>query len=84
VPQLAPMLSEEEQRNYDAAIAELVGRARQNLAKAKGRTLSQDMQDIVQRAEEILARAEQQRKQDPAAAKSLAERAELLSRELVQ
>ena len=80
VPQLAPLLSDEERRAYDTAIDALVARTTQNLMRARGRTLSAAEKDSLVRAEAFLEQARETRKIDPAAAKSLAERAELLSR----
>ena len=76
------MLSEEQRRAYDSAIDDLIGKARQNLARARTRQLSRQQQDIAARVETFIVQARDVRKHDPAAARSLAERAELLSREL--
>lgn len=79
-PQLAPLFSEEERRAYDAAIDSLISRTTQNIAQARNRTLSAEQKDMIGRAEAFLVQAREIRKVDPLAAKSLAERAELLSR----
>lgn len=80
VPQFAPLIGDEERRAYEAAIDGLISRTTQNLGRAKARTLSAEQRDMVTRAEAFLTQARELRKLDPAAAKSLAERAELLSR----
>lgn len=77
------MLSEEQRRTFDAAIDDLIGRAQQNLARARARRLSRQRQEMAARVDAFIVQAKDVRRQDPAAAKSLAERAELLSRELV-
>lgn len=78
------MLTEEQQRAYDAAITASIDRAQQNLARARARNLNPQQRDLAARAEAFIAQAQQARRTDPAAAKSLAERAELLSREVGQ
>jgi hypothetical protein len=80
VPQLAPLISDEERRAYDTAIDAILARTTQNLMRARGRTLSAAEKDSLVRAEAFLEQARETRKVDPAAARSLAERAELLSR----
>jgi hypothetical protein len=81
IPQLAPMLTPDEQRSYDAAIADLLGRTQQNIAKARSRGPDGRRAEKLALAENFAAQAQQLRRQDPAAAKNLAQRAELLSRE---
>jgi hypothetical protein len=82
VPQLAPMIGEQERRTYDTAIDALIARTTQNIGRARGRSnLSAEERDLITRAEAFLAQARDIRKVDPVAARSLAERAELLSRQ---
>ena len=76
------MLSDEQQRTYEAAINDLLARAQQNVARARTRNLNAQEKDLLTRAEAFIAQAQQARRTDPAAAKSLAGRAELLSREV--
>lgn len=81
VPQFAPLIPDDERRAYESAIDALIARTVQNLGRAKARALSAEERDIVTRAEAFLTQARELRKLDPVAAKSLAERAELLSRQ---
>jgi hypothetical protein len=82
VPQLAPMLTQDQQRAFATSINSLIGRTQQNIARARTRNLNTEEKDTIARAEAFVEQAQQVRKQDPAAAKSLAERAELLSRDV--
>ena len=76
------MLTEDQQRAFDTAINALIERTQQNIARARARNLNAEEKDTIARAEAFVEQAQQVRKQDPAAAKSLAERAELLSRDV--
>ncbi len=83
LPQLAPMMSDEQRRAYDTAIDASIGHTQQDIARARGRSLSAEQKEIIERAQAFIEQAKQIRAQDPAAAKSLAERAELLSKDVV-
>ena len=76
------MLTEEQRRDYDSAIDDLIAKARQNLARARSRQMSRQQQDTAARVDAFIMQAQDVRREDPEAAKSFAERAELLSREL--
>jgi hypothetical protein len=76
------MLTDEQQRAYDTAINGTLARTEQNIALSRTHTLNAQQKDMLARAEAFAVQAQQARKQDLAAAKSLAERAELLSREV--
>jgi type IV secretory pathway VirB10-like protein len=82
-PQLAPMLSEEQKRIYATAITELVVKAERNLSAAEARNPNQQQREMIQQAKTFLAQAQDIRTRDLAAAKSLADRAEILSREVL-
>jgi hypothetical protein len=77
------MLTDEQQRAYDTAIDTLIARTQQDIARARTRSLTAEQKDLIARAEAFVEQAKQVRKEDPAAAKSLAERAELLSKDVV-
>lgn len=78
------MLTPDEQRAYDAVTGEMIARTQQNIGLARSRRLNDQQKDLVVRAEGFLEQASKMRRKDPAAAKSLAERAELLSREAIR
>lgn len=83
VPQLAPLMSDDQQRSYNDAINDLVFRAGRNIKDARAHALNNRQRERVAQAETFVAQAMEVRKQDLPAAKSLAERAELLSREVL-
>jgi type IV secretory pathway VirB10-like protein len=81
---LSPMLSENEQRELNAAIKDLIDRAERNLMAARARNLNSDQKEMVRQAEVFMTQAQSTRATDLTAARSLAERAELLSREALK
>jgi hypothetical protein len=81
VPVLGPMLSEAEKQAYHRSIDQLLARTRGNIATARRRSLGARERDMLSRAESFAGQARELREMDPAGAKSLAERAELMSRE---
>ncbi len=78
------MLSEAEQRELNAAIKDLIERAERNLALARSRNLSAQQKEMIRQAEVFVSQAQSTRETDLNAARSLAERAELLSREALR
>jgi hypothetical protein len=76
-------MTPEERRAFDAKINELIGKAGQNIAQARSRGLNEDQKQALARAESFMAQAQEVRAADPEAAQSLAERAELLTREVL-
>lgn len=82
--QLGDMLSPDEQQKLSAAIDASVARANRNLAALSGRTLSSGQRETVNQIRSFLKQAENARSTDLQAARSLAERADLLSRDLLQ
>ena len=78
------MITDGERRAYDQAINGLLKRTRGNLKRARSLGANPGRTDRITRAEAFLTQAEQMRQQDPAGAKSLLERAELLSREAAE
>ena len=77
------MLSEEQRRAYDSAIDGAFLRANQNIASARAHRLTAKQKELIARAESFIAQARETRKVDPATAQSLAQRAELLTREVL-
>jgi hypothetical protein len=83
-PSLKPMLSDAERRRLDAQIHVYMDRARRNLASIQEGRLEVNERTALQEARSILTRAEQLRQSDPALSSSLAERAAILSQELLR
>jgi hypothetical protein len=81
---LSPMLSDSEQRELNTAIRELIDQAERNLAAARARNLNSDQKEMARQAEVFMNQAQSTRATDLTAARSLAERAELLSREALK
>lgn len=85
VPQLGQMLSDEQRRDYEARIHAALQRARANLRKARGNPrLNEAQQRMAAQVETFVEQAEQRRKTDLVSSRSLAERADLLARDLVE
>ena len=82
--QLAPLLTEAEHQSYSAAVTDLLAKAERNIAATEGKRLTASQREIVEQARSLIAQAVSARTRDLAAAKSLAERAEILSRELLR
>jgi hypothetical protein len=78
------MLSKTEQQELNAAIKDLLERAERNLGLAKSRNLTAQQKELIRQAEVFVNQAQSARETDLNAAKSLAERAELLSREALR
>mgnify|MGYP007070986951 FL=1 len=76
-------MSAEQRREFDSRINACIGRAAQNIAQARARSLSDGQKQAIARAESFIAQAQEARSADPEAAQSLAERAELLTREVL-
>jgi hypothetical protein len=83
-PKLSPMLSNSEQRDLAAAIYDLLGRTERNISTAKSLNLNPQQKELVRQAENFLAQARAVREHDLPAARSLAERALLLSTEALK
>jgi hypothetical protein len=84
VPQLGQMLSDDQRRDYEAHIHDSLDRARANLQKARNSKLTEAQQRMASQVETFIAQAEERRKTDLVSSRSLAERAELLSRDLAE
>ena len=79
--QLVPLLSADAQRAYAQAVSELIAKAERNLAECRSRNPNQQQKVLMDQARRFIAQAKEVRKKDLPAAKSLAERAEIVSRE---
>ena len=84
MPSLTPMMSGTERRQLENQIQAHLERARRNLANIQDTRLEMNERQALQQARSFLARAEQLRNDDPAMANSLAERAAILSQELLR
>jgi hypothetical protein len=78
------MLTPEQQRQYNTAIDQALGRAQANLAAVANRQLTQQQQATVAQVQNFILQAQTTRKSDLAGAKSLAERADVLARDLAK
>ena len=77
------MMSEQETRDLNRAIDAALSIAEQNLRGVRSRDRNSKQQAMLDQAEAFARQARETRPSDPVAAKSLAERANQLSRELV-
>lgn len=84
IPKLEVILTAEERKEYDKRLDGAVDRAKVSLAAMQGKSLSGEQKEAVGRIQSFLAQAEQARQRDLVSAVSLAERADLLSRDLLE
>jgi hypothetical protein len=85
VPQLGQMLSDAQRRDYEVRIHDALERARANLGKARSNPrLGEAQQRMAAQVETFVNQAEERRKTDLVSSRSLAERADLLSRDLLE
>ena len=84
IPKLGEILSDDQKLQYQKICDESVLRAKGSLALLRGYTLTSDQKQSVTRINAFIKQAEQARNKDPQTARQLAERADLLSRDLVQ
>lgn len=78
------MLTPEQQRQYNAEMDKSLQRAQANIAIVSKRQLSREQQGIVVQVQSFIEQAQNTRKTNLTAAKSLAARADVLARELVR
>ncbi len=83
-PQLGKILTADQRRAYDRAIEHSIRSVRKTLAGIVDRSLTPDQSNAVRRIRGFLSQAEAARKRDPAIAKNLADRAELLAQDLAK
>lgn len=76
------MLSTDEQRQYSAAIDQSLSHAQVSLNSLQNRQLNKDQQTEAEQIRNFMKQAQATRATDPAGAKSLAERAEVLALDL--
>jgi hypothetical protein len=81
-PKLGDILKPDEQKQYNAAIDQSLSHAQSSLNSVSGRQLDKDQQAEVEHIRNFMQQAQTTRGSDPAGAKSLAERAEVLARDL--
>jgi hypothetical protein len=85
VPSLGQMLTDDQRRDYETHIHDALERARANLRKARGNTkLTEAQQRMAAQVETFVAQAEDRSKTDLVSARSLAERADLLAKDLAE
>jgi outer membrane biosynthesis protein TonB len=82
-PRLGDILTPDQQHQYNAAIDVSLAHAQASLDFISTRQLSKEQQATVAEILNFMQQAQEKRKNDLAAAKSLAERAEVLSHDLV-
>jgi hypothetical protein len=75
-------MSAEEQRQYDAAIDRSLAHVQKYFVEMRGKIVTREQQTMKSQVESFAHQAQDLRRTDPQAAKSLAERAELLVHEL--
>lgn len=83
-PSLKPMLSDGERRQLEGQINAHLERARRNFTLIREARLGPNERSVLEEARSFAARADQLRQSDPAVASSLAERAAILTQELLR
>jgi hypothetical protein len=81
-PKLGEILTPDEQKQYSASIDQSLSRAQTTLNSIGGRQLNKDQQAEVEQIRNFMQQAQLARGSDLSGAKSLAERAEVLARDL--
>src|SRR5216684_5851481 len=81
---LGEMLTPDQERQYNTAMDQSLQRAHANIARVSKRQLSKEQQGIVVQVQSFIEQAQSTRKTNLTAAKSLAERADVLARELAR
>lgn len=84
VPQLAPLLTQQQQQAYNAAVDAAIGRAQANLGRLGNRRLTEEQLATRDRVRAFIQQATEARATDLKVAKSLAERADLLADDLAR
>jgi hypothetical protein len=83
-PRLAQLYTAEEQRENTRTLDESLERVNRNLASIEGKVLTQEQKEQVERIRTYKKQAEQAREQDLLTAVSLARRADLLAKDLLE
>ncbi|MDQ2945950.1 MAG: hypothetical protein M3Y27_08420 [Acidobacteriota bacterium] len=81
-PQLGQMLSSTEERQYNAAIDQSLSRAQEDLNLLSNRHLTADQQSSLHEIQELIRQANATRKVDLISARALADKAQVLARDL--
>jgi hypothetical protein len=81
-PKLGDVLTPDEQRQYSAAIDQSLSRTQTSLHAIGGHPLNKDQQSELDEIRNFVQQAQSTRTTDPAGAKSLAARAEVLAHDL--
>jgi hypothetical protein len=81
-PKLGDILTPDEQKQYSASIDQSLSHAQASLNSIAGRQLNKDQQAQVDQIRNFMEQARTSRASDASGAKSLAERAEVLARDL--
>ncbi len=81
-PKLGDVLTPDERKQYSASIDQSLSHAQTSLNSIAGRQLNKDQQAEVEQIRNFMQQAQGSRGSDPGGAKSLAERAEVLARDL--
>jgi len=84
VPQLGPLISDQQRQVFQAEIDRNIARTKASLDALMGRRLADDQAEGVRRIREFLRQVEESRKTDAALARNLSERARLLAEDLVR
>lgn len=82
-PKLGQILSPEQNREYSKQLESTLERVKQSLVAIQAKLLTDEQKEIVTRVRTFVAQAEQTRDQDLVSAVKSAERADLLSRDLL-
>lgn len=82
--QLGDFLSDEQRARLLADANDNMDRARKVLAQIEGKPLSNEQQDSIERVKTFIQQAEQARDRDPRTAVQLAQRADVLARDLAK
>lgn len=81
-PQLGDVVTPDAQRQYNAAIDQSLARAQASLAAIGNRQLNKERQGLVEQIRNLIGQARAARTSDLPGAKSLAQRAEVLAKDL--
>lgn len=84
VPQLGQILTDGERQEHAKAVQAHLAKARAYLAGMRGRAITAEQQSGIARVEGLIRQAEEAGKNDPVSARSLAQRAEVLARDLAK
>jgi hypothetical protein len=84
VPELRPIFTPQQQQELDRLISERIGRARQTLRSIEGHPLTKSQSATVNQIRTFILQATEARKRDPVRAGNLAERADVLARDLLR